>query len=107
MSPNIRALDPAPQFIATVVPVHLGQCVYVTLQRLRSDGQWCTVSTSACDTLGGDAAGSTVVDNLPWKDMPNKARYRIRAHYVHDSSDPGNLNTYGSWQYLTIVPHPS
>jgi sugar lactone lactonase YvrE/phage gp46-like protein len=103
----LRDAGVAPQFMATVAPVHLGQCVYVTLQRLRSDGQWHTVSTSACDTLGGDAAGSTVVDNLPWKNMPNKARYRIRAHYVHDSSDPGNLNTYGSWQYLTIVPHPS
>ncbi|MDX6347927.1 MAG: hypothetical protein QOF84_2717 [Streptomyces sp.] len=103
----LRDAGVAPQFMATVAPVHLGQCVYVTLQRLRSDGQWHTVSTSSCDTLGGDAAGSTVVDNLPWKNMPNKARYRIRAHYVHDSSDPGNLNTYGSWQYLTIVQHPS
>jgi hypothetical protein len=103
----LRDAGVAPQFMATVAPDHLGQCVYVTLQRLRSDGQWHTASTSACDTLGGDAAGSTVVDNLPWKNMPNKARYRIRAHYVHDSSDPGNLNTYGSWQYLTIVPHPS
>jgi YVTN family beta-propeller protein len=103
----LRDAGVAPQFMATIAPDHLGQCVYVTLQRLHSDGHWHTISTSACDTLGTGAAGSTVVDNLHWKDMPNGARYRIRAHYVHDSTDPGNLNTYGSWQYLTIAPHPS
>lgn len=80
-------------------------CLYVTLQRLHSDGHWHTVSTSACQSLGG--AGSAVVDNLSWKGMPNGARYRVRAQYVHDSRDPGNLNTYGSWQYLTIVQRPS
>lgn len=101
----IRDVDPAPQFTATVAPDHAGQCVYVTLQRLRSDGHWHTVSSSTCQAFGG--SGSGVVDNLPWKNMPNGARYRIRAHYVHDSSDPGNLNTYGAWQYLTIVQHAS
>lgn len=89
--------------MATIAPVDVGKCVYVTLQRLRS-GHWRTVSTSACQTPGG---GSAIVDNLPWKGMANGARYRIRAHYVHDSTHLGNLNAYGSWQYLTITPHPA
>ncbi|WP_405727414.1 hypothetical protein OG607_24635 [Streptomyces sp. NBC_01537] len=99
----IRDAPPAPQFMATIAPVDVGKCVYVTLQRLRS-GHWRTVSTSACQTPGG---GSAIVDNLPWKGMANGARYRIRAHYVHDSTHLGNLNAYGSWQYLTITPHPA
>ncbi|TJZ95167.1 hypothetical protein [Actinacidiphila oryziradicis] len=96
----------APQFMAEIAPKHPGQCLFVTLQRFRS-GSWHTISTSQCQPLGSGPAGSAAVVWLPWKSMPNGALYRVRAEYVHDGKDTTNLNTDGSWEYLTTVAHPA
>ncbi|QMU79077.1 Ig-like domain repeat protein [Streptacidiphilus sp. PB12-B1b] len=91
----------APLFETTVSPDHSGQPLVVTLQRY-SSGAWHTTSTST----GYLGSYSVYQAYLPWKAMPDYARYRVIAEYTHNSSDTTSLDSWGSWQYFTTYPDP-
>ncbi|WP_042365266.1 hypothetical protein [Streptacidiphilus neutrinimicus] len=91
-----------PLLQTTVAPDHSGQGLAVLLQRYAA-GSWHTVSTDNSYRL---KSHSGVDIPLPWAHLADYTLYRVIVEYTHDSTDTGNIDTWGNWQYFTVRPHP-
>lgn len=84
---------------AKVWPKKRGECLEPETEQYDARPDWDADTKYGCDKI--DAASH---DTAPFS--LNQAvgdRYRIRADYIHSSSDNANLNAQGPWLYFTVV----
>lgn len=82
---------------ATVAPNHAGECLDLDAQE-EVNGQWFGVFDT-CYTLN---SSSHVAESLSLTMSALGHPYRIRADFVHSSSDIKNINNDSSWQYFMV-----
>ena len=82
---------------AAIAPTKANECVAFTAQ-IYTRGAWRTLTSASCIRTSSSSVAWAELTG----DHPTNLHYRIRAEFVHNASDLGNMNTYGSWQYLAF-----